>query len=270
MDFVEMGAADDDPGRGEPILRLKDIHKSYGDNHVLRGVSLDVARGEVVAIIGPSGGGKSTLLRCVNFLEYPDSGEVRFENQPIGQIGRSGFLGRRQVERQLVAYRAQVGMVFQHFNLFPHFSVLQNIIEGPVSVRGLSSAQAVTAAERLLDRFGLLAKRDVYPSQLSGGQQQRVAVIRSLAMEPKIMLFDEPTSALDAELVGEVLDVMKQLAMDGMTMLVVSHEMSFVREAADRAVFMDHGTIVEQGTAREILTAPKAERTRQFMSKLRS
>lgn len=254
---------------GKVILQVENLRKTFGDNPVLRGISMDVSAGEVIAIIGPSGGGKSTLLRCINFLEYPDEGQIRLSGELIGQKP-GGYLANYKRERHLAKYRADVGMVFQHFHLFPHLTVLENIIEAPLSVRGEPRAQAVEKAETLLNRFGLLAKRDAHPAQLSGGQQQRVAIIRSLAMGPKVMLFDEPTSALDAELVGEVLDAMKKLAADGMTMLIVSHEIGFAREVADRVIFVDHGAIVEEGVPSEILVRPKTERTKQFMSKLRS
>jgi polar amino acid transport system ATP-binding protein len=255
--------------RGGSLLKVENLHKTFGDNPVLRGISMDVAAGEVIAIIGPSGGGKSTLLRCINFLEYPDEGRVWLAGELVGEKPH-GYLSNFRRERHLAKYRADVGMVFQHFHLFPHLTVIENIIEAPTSVRGESRAEAIEKAEVLLKRFGLFAKRDQHPSQLSGGQQQRVAIMRSLAMSPKVMLFDEPTSALDAELVGEVLDAMKQLAADGMTMLIVSHEIGFAREVADRVVFIDHGSIVEEGVPSDILVRPQKERTRLFMSKLRS
>ena len=250
-----------------PLLRLQDIHKSYGHIDVLRGVSLDVVAGQVVCLIGPSGSGKTTLLRCVNYLETPKHGRVIVDGERIGQYTKGGRIVPLPA-RELALQRASIGMVFQHFNLFPHMTALQNVVEGPVGIKGERKADAETKAKKLLRRVGLADKGDAYPRQLSGGQQQRVAIARALAMSPKLMLFDEPTSALDPEIVGEVLDVMRDLASDGMTMLVATHEMSFARDVADRVVFIDGGVIVEDGTARDVLTAPTQPRTRQFLARL--
>jgi polar amino acid transport system ATP-binding protein len=246
---------------------LQDIHKSYGAVEVLRGVSLDVTAGQVVCLIGPSGSGKTTLLRCVNYLEAPDRGRVIVERELIGQYTK----GNRLVPlpaRELAVQRASIGMVFQHFNLFPHMTVVENIVEAPVGIKGERKAEAEARAKELLRRVGLADKSDAFPRHLSGGQQQRVAIARALAMSPKLMLFDEPTSALDPEIVGEVLDVMRDLAADGMTMLVATHEMSFARDVADRVVFMDRGVIVEDGAAKSLLSAPSQQRTQQFLARL--
>lgn len=239
------------------MLELKEIHKSFGPLHVLKGVSMDVDEGEVVVIIGASGSGKSTLLRCINFLETVDSGDIFLEGKLI-----------HRTNRDINEVRREVGMVFQHFNLFPHMSVLQNVIEGPTQVKGMPERRAVELAKQLLEKVGLADKINEYPQRLSGGQKQRVAIARALAMEPKVMLFDEPTSALDPELVGEVIMVMKELAMDGMTMVVVTHEMWFAKEAADRVVFMDDGMILEEGTPDQIFSSPEQERTQSFLSRL--
>ncbi|HUW40896.1 MAG TPA: amino acid ABC transporter ATP-binding protein [Rectinemataceae bacterium] len=238
----------------ESIIRIKDARKSFGHVHALRGVSLEVARGEVVLVIGPSGSGKSTLLRSVNRLEHLSSGEIWVENDSV----TSPHADIRRI-------REEVGMVFQSFNLFPHLSVLDNISLAPVIVRKDSGAEAKKRARALLERVGLADKAEAYPDELSGGQQQRVAIARALAMQPKIMLFDEPTSALDPEMIKEVLDVMLDLAKEGMTMLVVSHEMGFARAAADRVVFMDEGLVVESGPPGELFAAPKEERTKRFL-----
>ena len=250
-----------------PLMSLRDVHKSFGDNHVLRGVNLDVAAGEVVCLIGPSGSGKTTLLRCVNHLEVPSAGHVVLDGELIGQYTQRG----RRVAlpaRELAAQREAVGMVFQHFNLFAHKTAIGNVAEAPRQVKGIGRSDAHSAAIKLLTRVGLGDKGDAYPRQLSGGQQQRVAIARALAMHPKLMLFDEPTSALDPEIVGEVLDVMRGLADDGMTMLVATHEMTFARDVADRVVFMDGGVIVEQGPPAQVLAAPTHTRTQQFLSRL--
>jgi polar amino acid transport system ATP-binding protein len=250
-----------------PLLSLRGVHKSYGENAVLNGVDLDMRAGEVVCLIGPSGSGKTTLLRCVNYLEVPASGQVVVDGELIGRYtkkGRPALLPARELALQ----RASIGMVFQHFNLFPHMTALENIIEAPCRVQRCTRADAVARAHDLLQRVGLGDRGEAYPRQLSGGQQQRVAIARALAMQPKLMLFDEPTSALDPEIVGEVLDVMRALAADGMTMLVATHEMSFARDVADRVVFMDGGVIVEQGPPAEVLTAPSHERTKRFLSRL--
>jgi polar amino acid transport system ATP-binding protein len=240
-----------------PILRIENLSKKYGDLLVLKNLSLTVQKGEVVVIIGASGSGKSTLLRCVNFLEKTKKGKIYLEGNLI-----------RNQEKQLTRYRQELGMVFQHFNLFPHMTVAKNVMEGLVQVKKMPKDAARKEAEILLDRVGLLDKADVYPAMLSGGQKQRVAIARALAMKPKIMLFDEPTSALDPELVGEVLSVMIQLAREGMTMLVVTHEMWFAREVADRVIFMDGGIIVEEAPPSKMFSSPKEERTQEFLSQI--
>ena len=239
------------------MVNVKGINKHFGHLHVLKDVSLDVARGEVVVIIGPSGSGKSTLLRCLNYLEPVQSGEIRIDGIRLDHHKTN----IRQV-------RAEVGMVFQSFNLFPHLSVLRNVMLAPVIVRKRSEAEVRHEALALLAKVGLQDKTDTFPSQLSGGQQQRVAIARALAMQPKLMLFDEVTSALDPELVREVLDVMKQLARDGMTMIVVTHEMGFAREVATRVIFMDEGRIVEQGSAEAVFDRPQNQRTKEFLGKI--
>jgi polar amino acid transport system ATP-binding protein len=252
---------------GQPLLRLCGIHKHFGDNHVLRGVDLEMTAGEVVCLIGPSGSGKTTLLRCVNHLEVPSAGRAILEGELLGQYTHRGRLVPLPA-REMAAQRAAIGMVFQHFNLFGHKTALENIIEAPTQIGGVSKKDAIQRATQLLQRVGLTEKADAYPRQLSGGQKQRVAIARALAMSPKLMLFDEPTSALDPEIVGEVLDVMRQLAADGMTMLVATHEMTFARDVADRVVFMDGGVIVEQGLPSQVLAAPTHERTKRFLSRL--
>ena len=240
------------------MLRLKEVKKDFAKRAVLGGVSLEVSRSQVVALIGASGSGKTTLLRCVNFLEPPSAGEVWLDGERIG------LRPARTLRRQ----RSEIGFVFQQFNLFPHMTAIENIIEGPMAVRRLPRRQAIEQGLALLDEVGLAAHADHLPSQLSGGQQQRVAIARSLAMRPKLMLFDEPTSALDPELVGEVLAVMRRLAEAGMTMLVVTHEMAFAAEVADTVVFMDRGLIVEQGPPHEVLRRPVQPRTRSFLQRL--
>jgi ABC-type polar amino acid transport system ATPase subunit len=239
------------------VVKVKNIHKHFGHLHVLKDVSLDVARGEVVVIIGPSGSGKSTLLRCLNYLEPIQSGEIWVDGIRLDHHKTN----IRQV-------RAEVGMVFQSFNLFPHLSVLRNVMLAPVIVRKRPEAEVRQEALAILAKVGLQDKTDAFPSQLSGGQQQRVAIARALCMQPKLMLFDEVTSALDPELVREVLDVMKQLARDGMTMIVVTHEMGFAREVADRVIFMDEGQIVEQGSAEDVFDRPQNQRTKEFLGKI--
>lgn len=251
----------------QPLLRLCGIHKRFGANHVLRGVDLEVIAREVVCLIGPSGSGKTTLLRCVNHLEVPTEGRAILEGELLGQYTHRGRLVPLP-PRELAAQRAAIGMVFQHFNLFGHKTALENIIEAPTQIGGVSKRDAINAATELLERVGMADKADAYPRQLSGGQKQRVAIARALAMSPKLMLFDEPTSALDPEIVGEVLDVMRQLAADGMTMLVATHEMTFARDVADRVVFMDGGVIVEQGPPSQVLAAPTHERTKRFLARL--
>jgi polar amino acid transport system ATP-binding protein len=250
-----------------PILRLVGVTKSFGKNKVLNGIDLDVQTHDVVAIIGPSGSGKSTLLKCVNFLEPYDDGAVIFNGEVVGYRIEGG---RRHLAKDSVTrrQRKQLGMVFQNFNLFPHKTVIQNIVEGPTQVLGVSKAEAYANADRLLALVGLSDKRDAKPSTLSGGQQQRAAIARALAMKPKLMLFDEPTSALDPELVGEVLSTIRELVSEGMTMMIVTHEMAFAREVATRVVFMDLGRIVEQGPPSAIFTNPKETRTREFLARV--
>jgi polar amino acid transport system ATP-binding protein len=251
----------------EPMLRAEAIHKRFGRLQVLKGVSLEVKRGEVACLLGPSGSGKSTFLRCINHLEKIDAGRLWVDGELVGyrQVGtRLHELRESEVARR----RAEIGMVFQHFNLFPHMTALQNVIEAPLTVKRTPREAAARLGSDLLDRVGLADKLRSYPSQLSGGQQQRVAIARALAMEPKLMLFDEPTSALDPELVGEVLDVMRGLARDGMTMIVVTHEIGFAREVSDTVVFMDDGVIVESGKPSEVISAPRNERTRAFLAKV--
>ncbi|WP_313464605.1 amino acid ABC transporter ATP-binding protein [Pseudomonas nitroreducens] len=248
--------------RADVQIQLKDIHKHYGPLEVLKGIDLDVHKGEVMVLIGPSGSGKSTLLRCVNMLEQPTRGEILFQDQLINDRQRS----HRAQEKYLNSLRMKVGMVFQHFNLFPHLTVLENITIAPTQLQGLDPRQARAEAEELLEKVGVLDKRDVYPGNLSGGQKQRVAIARALALKPDAMLFDEPTSALDPEMVGGVLNVMESLARSGMTMMVVTHEMRFAEKVADRVVFMADGNIVEQGTPQEVFRAPQQQRTRAFLA----
>jgi ABC-type polar amino acid transport system ATPase subunit len=246
---------------GEPIIRVRGLHKYFGPLHVIRGVDLDVMPGEVVVIIGPSGGGKSTFLRCLNFLEEPSAGSIEIDSVEIKSREPAG-----EQRKHIREIRKKAGMVFQQFNLFPHMTALQNIIEAPVTVKGQSKAEATAKAEELLEWVGLLEKRDEFPSRLSGGQQQRVAIARALCMEPKIMLFDEPTSALDPELIGEVVDVMERLADEGMTMAVVTHELHFARDVSDRVILMADGVWAEMAPPSEFFTNPKEERTRQFLA----
>ena len=241
------------------LLRLTDVNKSFGAHQVLHDIDLELRSGEVVVLLGASGSGKSTLIRCVNRLETPDSGEISLDGVPVPVEGR-----------ELARMRSQVGMVFQSFNLFGHRTALQNITMAPVRVKGVPQVQAEERGRALLDRVGLAGKADAYPSQLSGGQQQRVAIARALAMEPRLLLFDEPTSALDPEMIKEVLDVMAELAAEGMTMLVVTHEMGFARRAADRVVFLDAGRIVETAPPEEFFANPRTERARDFLSKILS
>lgn len=239
------------------LIRVEDLHKSFGSLQVLKGVTEHVNHGEVVSVIGPSGGGKSTFLRCLNLLETPTSGKIYFEGTDITD---------KDVDINL--HRQKMGMVFQHFNLFPHLSIMDNITLAPVLLKKMTKEEAVKKGQELLTTVGLLDKADAYPAQLSGGQKQRVAIARALAMNPEIMLFDEPTSALDPEMVGEVLDVMKDLAKSGMTMVIVTHEMGFAREVASRVLFMDQGQILESGTPDEVFNHPKNERTQSFLSKV--
>ena len=252
---------------GPPMVLAEGLHKSFSRLQVLRGIDLEVARQEVMCIIGPSGSGKSTLLRCINHLEKINAGRLWVDGELVGYRQRGGKLYELR-EREICAKRAEIGMVFQQFNLFPHMTALENVIEAPIRVKGMSKAQATELAGQLLDRAGLKDKADAYPKQLSGGQQQRVAIARALAMQPKLMLFDEPTSALDPELVGDVLAVMRDLATSGMTMIVVTHEMGFAREVGDTLVFMDDGSVVEAGRPREVLSNPQHARTRAFLSKV--
>jgi len=243
------------------------VCKNFGALSVLNGVTLTVERGQVLVIVGPSGSGKSTFLRCINHLENVTAGRLYLDGVLVGYRETRGKL-HELAPREAAKQRRDVGMVFQHFNLFPHRTALENIIEAPIQVKGVKKAAAVERARDLLNQVGLADKADAYPAQLSGGQQQRVAIARALAMDPKLMLFDEPTSALDPELVGEVLGVMKRLAAQGMTMVVVTHEMGFAREVADQLVFMDGGVIVESGPPREVLGNPRQERTKAFLSKV--
>ena len=249
------------------MVRAEQVHKSFGPLEVLKGIDLEVRSGEVCCLLGPSGSGKSTFLRCINHLEKIDAGRIWVDGDLIGYRERGGKLYEMR-DRDVAAQRRAIGMVFQRFNLFPHMTVLQNVTEAPVLLRQAKKAQAREHAAQLLDRVGLGDKLGAYPGQLSGGQQQRVAIARALAMRPKLMLFDEPTSALDPELVGEVLDTMKDLARDGMTMIVVTHEIGFAREVGDHLVFMDGGVVVEQGDPREVISAPKHERTKAFLAKV--
>ena len=250
-----------------PMVRAEGVHKRFGREEVLKGIDLEVAPGEVLCLIGPSGSGKSTFLRCINHLEKIDAGRIEVDGETVGYRERGGRLHEMAV-REVCRQRAGIGMVFQRFNLFPHMTVLENLIEAPMHVRGERKDVALARAHALLDRVGLLDKRDAYPARLSGGQQQRVAIARALAMEPRLMLFDEPTSALDPELVDEVLAVMRALADDGMTMIVVTHEMAFARDAGDRVAFMDGGVVVEHGLPADVLGRPNHERTRGFLARL--
>ncbi|WP_184540189.1 amino acid ABC transporter ATP-binding protein [Micromonospora polyrhachis] len=249
------------------MVQADNVHKSFGSLEVLRGVDLAVRPGEVCCVLGPSGSGKSTFLRCVNHLEKINAGRIWVDGELIGYRERGGKLHELR-EKEVAAQRRSIGMVFQRFNLFPHMTVLENVVEAPIRVRRESRATARDRAESLLGRVGLADKLSSYPSQLSGGQQQRVAIARALAMEPQLMLFDEPTSALDPELVGEVLDVMKDLARDGMTMIVVTHEIGFAREVGDSLVFMDGGVVVESGSPRDLLANPRHDRTKAFLAKV--
>lgn len=249
------------------MIRINGLHKMFGSNHVLRGVDLQVNRGEVVVILGPSGSGKSTLLRCINYLETFEEGNVFIEGKSIGRITAGGH-SREMPQSELNAMRQKVGMVFQSFNLYPHMTVLQNITLAPISLRGMHKEVAELLALELLRKVGLEEKANARPSSLSGGQKQRVAITRALAMKPKVMLFDEPTSALDPETVGEVLQVMRNLAQEGMTMIIVTHEMGFARDVADRVVVMDGGVILEEGAPSTIFTNPSHPRTQTFLSQV--
>jgi polar amino acid transport system ATP-binding protein len=266
----DVPSLDIEPARAQqrPMLEIAGVSKRFGTLEVLRDVSLSVRSGEVVVVIGPSGSGKTTLLRCINMLEDYEQGTVVVDGEPVGYTFE-GTTGRRQrmSERDIAASREKIGIVFQSYNLFPHMTALQNIVAAPVRVRGIPRARAEARARELLAMVGLSDKASEYPVRLSGGQQQRVAIARALAMDPKIMLFDEVTSALDPELVGEVLAAMQQLARDGMTMIVVTHEMSFARDVADRIVFMDSGVIVEQGEPDQVFFAPRTDRVRLFLTR---
>ena len=247
----------------EPMIKITNLHKSFGDNLVLDGISLSVAKGEVVGIIGPSGSGKSTLLRCINFLEKPEQGTISIDGQSITHDNNQA---NKVSQNDIAAMRTKVGMVFQLFNLFPHMTALQNVFAGPKYVLKEKEDVYLDRAKKLLAQVGLSEKESSYPEQLSGGQQQRVAIARALAMNPRVMLFDEATSALDPEIVGEVLAVMRDLATAGMTMLVVTHEMGFVRQVADRVIFMDHAKIVEEGPPDQLFDHPREKRTREFLA----
>jgi polar amino acid transport system ATP-binding protein len=251
----------------EPMVRAEAVHKRFGRLEVLKGISLEVKRGEVMCLLGPSGSGKSTFLRCINHLEKINSGRLFVDGELVGYRESNGKLYELR-DNEITQKRSEIGVVFQQFNLFPHMTALQNVTLGPVRVKGLSRAQARDKAIELLGRVGLDDKVDTYPVALSGGQQQRVAIARALAMEPKLMLFDEPTSALDPELVGDVLDAMRRLAHEGMTMIVVTHEIGFAREVADTVVFMDEGVVVEAGKPDEVLNNPRHERTKTFLWKV--
>jgi polar amino acid transport system ATP-binding protein len=253
--------------QAKPLLKVERLTKSFGTHRVLTNIDLSVEAGDVTCIIGPSGSGKSTLLRCLNYLEVPDSGAVFLDGEPIGVRWKGDRLYQMSFN-ELARQRQRMGMVFQAFNLFPHKTALENVVEAPIVVRRRPRAEAVAEAKLLLDKVGLADRAGYYPRQLSGGQQQRVAIARALAMKPALMLFDEPTSALDPELVGEVLAVMRQLAEDGMTMVVVTHEMSFARDVADALVFMDGGVIVESGRPATVLSAPEHARTRSFLARV--
>jgi len=249
------------------VLRAAEVHKHFGRLHILKGVSLDVRPRETVCIIGTSGSGKTTFLRCINHLEKIDGGSIEVNGHPIGYRMKNGRLVEDS-ERNISRQRTEIGFVFQRFNLFPHKTALENVTEAPILVRGVSKREAVNDAEKLLARVGLADKKDTYPGKLSGGQQQRVAIARALAMKPALMLFDEPTSALDPEVTGEVLDVMEELAHEGTTMIVVTHEMGFAKRAADRVVMMDEGVIIEEGSPEHFFESPTHERTKAFLSKI--
>ena len=259
----------DRPQGGTPLVHAVNVTKSFGNNQVLKGIDMDVHKGEVVCFLGPSGSGKTTFLRCINQLETIDGGRIWVDGDLMGYADKGGRLHRLH-DKEIARQRRDIGMVFQRFNLFPHMTVLENIVEAPCQVKGESKSEVTERAHTLLKRVGLADKPAAYPAQLSGGQQQRVAIARSLAMRPKLMLFDEPTSALDPELVGEVLTVMRELANEGMTMIVVTHEMGFARDVADRVVFMDGGVVVEQGPPKQVINDPQHERTRSFLRRMRA
>lgn len=241
------------------MITIKDLHKSFGDHEVLKGIDLEIKKGEILVIIGPSGSGKSTILRCMNLLETPTSGDIIFEGKSLVDKNTN-----------IDEVRQNIGMVFQHFNLFPHKTILENVTLAPITLKKMSKEEAEKKAETLLKRVGLYDKKDTYPAQLSGGQKQRIAIARALAMEPDMMLFDEPTSALDPEMVKEVLEVIKELAQDGMTMAIVTHEMGFAKEVADRVIFVDEGKIIEDNTPEEVFNNPTHERTKEFFAKVLS
>ncbi|ABM13641.1 amino acid ABC transporter ATP-binding protein, PAAT family [Mycolicibacterium vanbaalenii PYR-1] len=251
----------------KPMVKAELVCKDFGALKVLKGITLEVQKGQVLVLVGPSGSGKSTFLRCINHLETVSAGRLYVDGALVGYNERGGKLHEMK-PRDVAKQRRDVGMVFQHFNLFPHRTALGNVVEAPIQVKGVRKAQAIEKGKELLAQVGLADKAGAYPAQLSGGQQQRVAIARALAMDPKLMLFDEPTSALDPELVGEVLGVMKKLAAQGMTMVVVTHEMGFAREVADELVFMDAGVVVERGAPREVMANPQHERTKAFLSKV--
>jgi polar amino acid transport system ATP-binding protein len=253
---------------GIPLVHAVNVTKAFHGNEVLKGIDMDVHPGEVVCLLGPSGSGKTTFLRCINQLESIDGGRIWVDGDLMGYDDRGGTL-HHLTDKQIAAQRREIGMVFQRFNLFPHMTALENIMEAPIQVKGEKKGAVRERALALLEQVGLKDKPSAYPAQLSGGQQQRVAIARALAMKPKLMLFDEPTSALDPELVGDVLKVMRQLAQDGMTMIVVTHEMGFAREVADRVVFMDAGVVVEQGPPKDVISNPQHERTRTFLRRMR-
>jgi len=250
-----------------PMVDARGVHKRFGRLEVLKGIDMEVPSGEVVCIIGPSGSGKSTFLRCINHLEKIDAGTIRVANQLVGYRQKGDRLYELS-EREVASRRMDIGLVFQHFNLFPHMTAIDNIMEGPIRVKKESRSVVKERADALLEKVGLKDKADCYPAQLSGGQQQRVAIARALAMQPKLMLFDEPTSALDPELVGDVLAVMRSLAEEGMTMIVVTHEIGFAREVGDKLIFMDEGVIVEQGEPKQVISNPQHERTKSFLSRV--
>ena len=262
-----MTSSSAEDGKTAPMVKAQQVCKSFGALNVLKGIDLEVARGEVLCMVGPSGSGKSTFLRCINHLEEVNAGRLYVDGDLIGYRERGGKL-HEMSPKDAAKQRREIGMVFQHFNLFPHRTALENVMEAPVQVKRVKKSAAIERARDLLEQVGLSDKATAYPAQLSGGQQQRVAIARALAMDPKLMLFDEPTSALDPELVGEVLAVMKKLASEGMTMVVVTHEMGFAREVANELVFMDGGVVVEHGNPRELLSNPQEERTKAFLSKV--
>ena len=248
----------------EPVIEVKGLCKNFGENYVLNGIDIDINKGDVVAVIGPSGCGKSTFLRCLNLLEQPNDGEILFEGEYIyNALDKKG-----KKDKEINLYRQKIGMVFQHFNVFPHMTVLQNITLSPMLIKKISKEEAEEKAMKLLESVGLVDKANAYPKTLSGGQKQRLAIVRALAMEPKVMLFDEPTSALDPEMVKGVLEVIKGVAQSGMTVVIVTHEMGFAKEISDRVLFMDEGLIIESGTPKEIFENPKHERTKEFLSKV--